>query len=538
MLKSSERDVSSRLATEHYHLYLYGAKFTIISDHKPLIGIFKSHKPTSPRIDRWKLRLLPYHYEVIYRPGKNDANPADFISRHPDQATPLPDNIAENYVNYLCNNIIPKAMTLSDVKSETKNDSTLQKLQRAIQTNHWSDPEIQSYINVKDELSVCDDLILRGTRLVLPKSLRHQAIELAHTSHQGIVKTKRLLREKVWFPTIHRMVQERIKNCIPCQAATQGTMPKPEPLEMTPLPKAPWSEIAIDFVGPFPSGEVLLVVIDEFSRFPEVEILHSTTANAVIPKLDGIFSRQGIPKVVKSDNCPPFNSNEFANFANFLGFEHRKVTPYWPQANGEVERFMRTLEKAIRTAYLVKKNWKQEMNVFLRQYRATPHSTTDISPFEALNGRKLQILLPQYTECNQSDVYNSIYERDTEKKRKIKEYTDHRRQCKPNDIRVGDKVLIRQPKINKLSTPFHPYRYKVVARKGSMVTAERGSHKVTRNVSFFKKIEAMATLENETDYEVDDPIPNTQHHQEQALVPQPLRRSQRQRQPPNRLTYD
>ena len=524
-------------ATEHYHLYLYGAKFAVITDHKPLLGIFKSHKPTSPRIDRWKLRLMSYKYEIIYRPGKDDANPADFISRHPDKATPFPDNIAENYVNYLCNNIIPKAMTLSEVQKETKNDSTLQKLSQAVETNHWSDPEIQRYKNVKDELSVCDGLIIRGTRLVLPKSLQHQAVELAHTGHQGILKTKRLLREKVWFPSIDRMVQERIKNCIPCQAATQGTMPKPEPLNMTPLPKAPWCEIAIDFVGPFPSGEVLLVVIDEFSRFPEVEILHSTTANAVIPKLDCIFSRQGIPKVVKSDNGPPFNSNEFANFASFLGFEHRKVTPYWPQANGEVERFMRTLGKAIRTAHLEKKNWKQEMNAFLRQYRATPHSTTDVSPSEALNGRKIQTLLPQLTEVNQSDIYNSIHEKDSEKKRKMKEYADQRRRSETSGIKVGDVVLIRQPKTNKLSTPFNPHPYKVVARKGSMVTAEHGSHKVTRNVSFFKKIETTPVTENETDDEADDPIPSSQHHQEQIAVLPPLRRSQRQRQPPNRLTY-
>ena len=508
----------------------------MITDHKPLLGIFKSHKPTSPRIDRWKLRLMSYNYEIIYRPGKDDANPADFISRHPDKATPFPDNIAENYVNYLCNNIIPKAMTLSEVQKETKNDSTFQKLSQAVETNHWSDPEIR-YKNVKDELSVCDGLIIRGTRLVLPKSLQHQAVELAHTGHQGIVKTKRLLREKVWFPSIDRMVQERIKNCIPCQAATQGTMPKPEPLNMTPLPKAPWCEIAIDFVGPFPSGEVLLVVIDEFSRFPEVEILHSTTANAVIPKLDCIFSRQGIPKVVKSDNGPPFNSNEFAKFASFLGFEHRKVTPYWPQANGEVERFMRTLGKAIRTAHLEKKNWKQEMNAFLRQYRATPHSTTDVSPSEALNGRKIQTLLPQLTEVNQSDIYNSIHEKDSEKKRKMKEYADQRRRSETSGIKVGDVVLIRQPKTNKLSTPFNPHPYKVVARKGSMVTAENGSHKVTRNVSFFKKIETTPVTENETDDEADDPIPSAQHHQEQIAVLPPLRRSQRQRQPPNRLTY-
>ncbi|CAB3977432.1 Transposon Ty3-I Gag-Pol poly [Paramuricea clavata] len=429
------------------------------------------------------------HYEIIYRPGKDDANPADFISRHPHKATPFPDNIAENCVNYLCNNVIPKAMTMSEVKKETENDSTLQKLLQAIKTSIWSDPEIQPYTNVKDELSECDGILLRGTRLVLPQSLQQQAIELAQAGHQGIVKTKRLLREKVWFPSIDRMVQERIKNCIPCQAATQ----------------APWNEIAIDFDGPFPSGETLLVVIDEFSRFPEVEILHSTTANAVIPKLDGIFSRQGIPKVVKSDNGPPFNSAEFANFASFLGFLHRKVTPYWPLANGEVERFMRTLEKAIRTAHSEKKNWKRI---------STP-----------------------LTEVPNPEADNSIHETDSEKKRKMKEYADKRRRSETSEIKVGDTVLIQQPKANKLSTPFNPSPYKVVARKGSMVTTERDSHKVTRNVSFFKKIKATFIPEDATVDESDDPIPHSRHNLKQQVAPPPSRRSQRNRQPSNRLRY-
>ena len=104
--------------------------------------------------------------------------------------------------------------------------------------------------------------------------------------------------------------------------------------------------------------------------------------------------------------------------------------------------------KTIRTAHLEQKNWKQEMNAFLRQYRATPHSTTDMSPSEALNGRKLQTLLPQHTEVNQSDVYNSIYENDSGKKRKVKEYADQRRHSKTSQIKVGDIVLIRQPKAN------------------------------------------------------------------------------------------
>jgi len=69
---------------------------------------------------------------------------------------------------------------------------------------------------------------------------------------------------------------------------------------MIKLPSAPWREVAIDFAGPFPSGDYIMVVIDEFSRFPEGELLTSTSAKAVIPKLDAIFARQGVPDILKS----------------------------------------------------------------------------------------------------------------------------------------------------------------------------------------------------------------------------------------------
>jgi transposase InsO family protein len=162
---------------------------------------------------------------------------------------------------------------------------------------------------------------------------------------------------------------------------------------MSKLPDSPWKEVSVDFCGPFKTGEYLLVVIDDYSRYPEVEIVHSTSAQAVFPKLDAIFSRQGVPEIVRSDNGPPFNSEQFSRFARTLGFTHRKVTPAWPQSNGEVERFMRTLGKAVRTAQL-EGSWKQELSRFLRHYRATPHSTTSMTPSELLNGRKLRTEMP------------------------------------------------------------------------------------------------------------------------------------------------
>ena len=154
---------------------------------------------------------------------------------------------------------------------------------------------------------------------------------------------------------------------------------------MTPLPSGPWKEVSTDFAGPYPSGEYIMVAIDEYSRFSEVEILSSTSAKSVIPKLDAIFSRQGIPDVLKSDNGPPFTSLEFKKFAEYLDFQHRRITSCWPKANGEAERFMRTLGKAIRTATVERRSWKQDLHKFLRQYRATPHLTTGVSPYEALN---------------------------------------------------------------------------------------------------------------------------------------------------------
>ena len=74
---------------EHFHLYVYGSRFQIITDHKPLLGIFKTQKPATPRMDRWKLRLMPYNCQLQYRPGKD--NPADFMSRLPKPVNSMND---------------------------------------------------------------------------------------------------------------------------------------------------------------------------------------------------------------------------------------------------------------------------------------------------------------------------------------------------------------------------------------------------------------------------------------------------------------
>ena len=485
---------------EHYHLYLFGSTFIVVTDHKPLLGILKSRKPATARVERWRLRLMPYEFDLLYRPGKDKRNPADFISRH-SHTQSVRDNAGEAYVKFVSKNTVPKTMTFEEIQTATQQDPQFQRLQMADETNKWKDPDFSCFAHFKDEVSVYDDVILRDHRIVVPPSLRQKVVDIAHRTHRGIVKTKQLIREKMWFPGIDKVVEETVKKCIPWQTSYPGHSQR-EPLCPTPLPSEPWSEIAVDFAGPFPSGHYVLVAIDEHSRYPEVEAISSTSARVVIPRLNDIFARQGFPKVVKTDNGPPFQSSDFKDFANQAGFRHRKITPLWPEANGEAERFMRTLNKYVRAVTAECKDWRMELPDFLRQYKATPHGATNISPFEALTGRKMNIGIPAVPNFPAKPFHPRLAHNDAVSKMKMKNYADQRRHTRDSGIGTGDHVLVKQRKRNKLTPLYDPHPYTVVEKRDSLIVARRGNHFVTRNSSFFKPV--LIDVPSEEEEEVDE----------------------------------
>ena len=486
-------------ACEHLHLYVYGKPVTIYTDHKPLVSIYDNPSSKPPaRIERWALRLQPYQVTVKYRRG--DINPADYLSRHPTKhaaETSRQQKVAEEYVSYLTTNSTPKALKTQDIEAATQSDATLQAVAEAITKGNWHDAVKRPRVDasdfrllerVKDELTVSasGNLILRGTRIVIPKSLQEHVVNLAHEGHQGLVKTKSLLREKVWFPNIDKLVETKVKSCGACSVATPES--KREPLQMSPLPAAPWKELSVDFAE-LPNKEYLLLITDDYSRYPVVEIVKSTSATTVIPKLDKVFSEFGVPDIVRSDNGPPFNSKDFASFADDLGFKHRKVTPKWARANGEVERFVRTVKEVVKTAKLEHKNYKQELNRLLRNYRATPHSTTRVAPATALFGRPMKTKLPEMSSpCSDPD----IREGDRTAKAKMKSHADNKRYVKPSTLKEGDMVFVKRDDSKKKSdTPYDPRPRTVVEKKGSMVTAEDDDGvQITRNSSFFKSVPA------------------------------------------------
>ena len=164
-----------------------------------LIFLNPASKP-SACLERWSLRLQSYDVTICYQPGTE--NPADYLSRHPcrDVApNTRQEKVAEEFINFVAENSLPKTINLTDLKSATRNDATLQAVMKAVQTGKWYESskddkinslDFMSFEKVKDELCTLPDLILRGHRIVIPKTLREKVIDITHEGHMGMVKTK------------------------------------------------------------------------------------------------------------------------------------------------------------------------------------------------------------------------------------------------------------------------------------------------------------------------------------------------------------
>ncbi|XP_062539260.1 uncharacterized protein K02A2.6-like [Armigeres subalbatus] len=298
-------------------------------------------------------------------------------------------------------------------------------------------------------------------------------------------------------------MDRQVENCVKtCKACTLvAYCDPPVPMIRTRIPTKPWANLAIDFVGPLPSGHNLLVIIDYFSRFAEVIIMKQITATLTVKALHETFCRFGMPESIKTDNGPQFISSEFHDFCKQFGIDHVKTTPYWPQANGEVERLNRSIGKRLKISHeSTGSDWQWDLRIFVLMYNSTPHSTTGVAPSSMLFGRKLKDKLPGLM-MKDEHILEEIRDRDHEKKMKEAEYSDKRRGARSDDLEEGDKVVIKRiQKDNKLSTTFDPEEYIVIARKGSDVTLKStmSGRIIHRNISHLKKLYATEFGQEET----------------------------------------
>ncbi|UYV83311.1 K02A2.6-like [Cordylochernes scorpioides] len=305
-----------------------------------------------------------------------------------------------------------------------------------------------SYWHVKDELGIQNGLLMRSCRLVIPASMKLEILDKLHAGHFGITKTRLRARETVWWPGISEEIAETVRKCSVC---IQEAVSKHEPLIPTNFPTRLWQKIGMDLFK-F-ENKWYLVVIDYYSRFPEMIQLDRLTANVVAQSCKSIFARHGIPETVVSDNGTQFGAAcEFANFARQYGFTHVTSSPRFPQSNGMAEAGVKIAK------LILKKN--QDPSLGLLEYRSTPLEN-GYSPAELLMGRKLRTTLPIAPENLNPKLVDSQTLKRKEGRRRKDMKSRYDRRCGATDMEElseGDTVWITDMRTwgivkQKASTP-------------------------------------------------------------------------------------
>ena len=280
-----------------FHSYLYGRKFTLITDHKPLLTLLHEHHAipttTSCRIQRWALTLSMYEYSVSFKPSTSHLN-ADALSRLPLSDVPV------------------DPITVNEIRNWTQRDPTLAKVHHFIMSG-WPNE-----LNTTDVSLVPywtqEGIILWGNRVVVPPQGRDYILEELHAGHPGIALMEKIARMFVWWPHMDSNIETCVKSCSECQSQRPAS-----PIHPWMWPTRPWYRLHLDFAGPFMS-HMFLIVIDAHSKWLEVRVMDSTTSSAVISTLRGIFAQFGLPSVIVTDNGRNFTSTEFHKFHSGQSF--------------------------------------------------------------------------------------------------------------------------------------------------------------------------------------------------------------------------
>lgn len=350
------------------------------------------------------------------------------------------------YLHY----VVQSNITCIDYKvvaRETSNDKVLSVVKRLVEygwperkIKQWRD-ELKPFAIRKDEMSIERGCLMWGQRVIIPLKLQNAVIKMLHESHFGIVRMKSLARSVVWWPNIDKQIEEEAKYCKSCVQVKDN--PRKMPLSPWPWPEKAWQRLHVDFAGPY-LGHMYFLLIDAYSKWPEIFIMKNTTSKLTIDVFNKIFCTHGVPETVVTDGGPQLTSEECETFFKTLGVKHIVTAPHHPATNGEAENLVKTFKRKL-SSIVDSKNVdiQTAINTFLLAYRTCKHATTGETPAKLLLNRELrtplQLLRPDARKLVQ-----------TKQKDQIKNYAGKR----SVDFNVNDVVMTKDfrknyPKVSK-----------------------------------------------------------------------------------------
>ena len=317
---------------QRFHQYLYGRKFVLVTNHKPLLSIFGPKNAIPPlaaaHLQRWAVLLSAYSYDVEFRRTERHAN-ADSLSRLPLKSQCPNTGQDEATVFSLCQaEYLP--VTALEVQKASRNDPILSKVfcYTKIGWPKQVEEELKPYWNHCDELSIEGGCLLLGIHVVIADKLQRKILE---ELHPGIVRMK--------------------------------------------------------------SKKMFTLVLDVHSKWPEIIEMPSTTASKTVEELRKLFSSYGLLEQVITDNGPQFIAEEFMVFLKQNGIKHLKCSPYHPSSNGAVERLVQSFKKSLTASESDGHSLSHRLSSFLLTYQNTPHASTNATPSELFLKRSLRTCL-------------------------------------------------------------------------------------------------------------------------------------------------
>lgn len=486
---------------ERFAYYLLGRRFILRSDSEALMFMKKNKgckdvgKRIMSRAEGWLLRTDHFCYDFEHVAGcDNIADAASRIGIERDD----PQYGADAETHELCSvtanpGLISDqllALTNRQVREELLKDMELQTVITWLNKGEKWPVEIGRYQPFQNKLYLQGDILMKEEKMVLPTALRKRALRLAHRSHPGMSTMKNILRQGLWWPGMDRDVEEFVKSCPECQLVTSYS--HPPPITMAELPTNPWDYVSMDFSSASDLHNwKALVLTDNYSRFLIAIPMEKTDTEAVKRALKRVFNTYYIPKTMKADNGPPFNSVELKVWLKETwGVKLIHSTPLNPTENGLVERSMQGINKITAIAKLGKQNWKEALADYVAAYNSWPHHVTKVPPAELMFGRVVRGLLPDVrTDSRQKDD-EELRDRDQIAKFDRNTREDNRRRAQESEIKVGDTVLVAQQKRDKADTVYKNVLYKVVdlIGAGRATVMDTSTNKTfDRSVKFLKK---------------------------------------------------
>ncbi|XP_055615373.1 uncharacterized protein K02A2.6-like [Toxorhynchites rutilus septentrionalis] len=371
-----------------FYQYLFGRKFVLVTDNKPVSQIFSPNKelPTlsALRMQHYAVYLESFNFEIHYRPSKEHAN-ADGMSR-----LPLPDTTTEDRIDEIdfveVNQIQMLPVSVEELREHTKRDTAVQKLIQALKSGRSIDGCDRFGID-QNEFSLQSGCLMRGIRVYIPSQLRARVLEELHSGHFGVSRMKSLARSYCWWETIDRNIADLARDCSNC-ARTRND-PVRVPIHCWERPVEPFQRIHADFAGPF-MGVCFLIIVDAFSKWPEVKVISDMTTETTIDRLREFFATFGLPSVLVTDRGTQFMSDGFQSFLKKNGIVHKTGAPYHPATNGKAERYVQTFKDKIKALRCSKSEIQKELCKILMAYGRTVHPTTGKSPSMLVFGRQMR----------------------------------------------------------------------------------------------------------------------------------------------------